>query len=94
LPLTSDSFLAHWGPTTGFREWPEWGHDDRFPSPRPSDRCRFSQETFARRFGNGRGAPKADLRSARFSRSDRYLDGHGCILTSLDDVGGRLFGTK
>ena len=29
------------------------GHEDQFPSPRPSDRCRFSQETFGRPSGNG-----------------------------------------
>ena len=33
------------------------GHEDQFPSPRPSDRCRCSQETFGRPSGNGRGAP-------------------------------------
>jgi len=36
------------------------GHEDAFPRPRPSARCRFSQETFAR--GNGQDAPKPAVR--------------------------------
>src|SRR5215468_485114 len=35
------------------------GHEDQFPSPMSSDRCRFSQETFARSSDNGRSAPIA-----------------------------------
>jgi hypothetical protein len=36
------------------------GHEDAFPSPGLSARCRFSQRTFAGTRGNGRDAPKAD----------------------------------
>jgi hypothetical protein len=35
------------------------GHEDAFPRPRLSARCRFSQGTFAGTWGNGRDAPKA-----------------------------------
>jgi hypothetical protein len=35
------------------------GHEDAFPEPRLSARCRFSQGTFAGTLGNGRDAPKA-----------------------------------
>src|SRR6516225_1734724 len=38
------------------------GHEDAFPRPRLSGRCRFSQVTFARTRGNGRDAPKAGTR--------------------------------
>jgi Helix-turn-helix domain of resolvase len=33
------------------------GHEERFPSPRLSARCRFSQGSFAGTRGNGRDAP-------------------------------------
>jgi len=33
------------------------GHEDAFPPPRLSVRCRFSQGTFAGTRGNGRDAP-------------------------------------
>jgi len=33
------------------------GHEERFPRPRPSDRCRFEEETFAGASANGRDAP-------------------------------------
>ena len=33
------------------------GHEDPFPRPGPSGRCRFGQETFAGFRGNGRDAP-------------------------------------
>jgi hypothetical protein len=33
------------------------GHEDAFPEPRLSARCRFSQGTFAGTLGNGRDAP-------------------------------------
>jgi hypothetical protein len=36
------------------------GHEDQFPSPGPSDRCRFSQETFRRPSGNEPDPPKPD----------------------------------
>jgi hypothetical protein len=41
------------------------GHEERFPRPRPSDRCRFEEETFAGASANGRDAPIADLHSTR-----------------------------
>jgi hypothetical protein len=41
------------------------GHDDLFPSPRPSDRRQFCQETFARSSGNERDAPIPDLPAGR-----------------------------
>jgi hypothetical protein len=37
------------------------GHEDAFPRPRLSGRCRFSQGTFAGVHGNGRNAPKAAI---------------------------------
>jgi hypothetical protein len=40
------------------------GHEDAFPGPRLSARCRFSQGTFAGTRGNGRDAPRADLAAA------------------------------
>jgi hypothetical protein len=36
------------------------GQEERFPPPRLSARCRFSQGTFAGTRGNGRDAPEAD----------------------------------
>jgi hypothetical protein len=38
------------------------GHEDAFPRPRLSSRCRFSQRTFAGTRGNGRDAPIAATR--------------------------------
>ena len=38
------------------------GHEDAFPRPRLSARCRYSQGTFAGTRGNGRDAPIPDLR--------------------------------
>jgi hypothetical protein len=40
------------------------GHEDAFPRPRLSARCRFSQGTFAGTWGNGRDAPIAVTREA------------------------------
>jgi hypothetical protein len=37
-------------------------HEERFPPPRLSARCRFSQGTFAGMRGNGRDAPLAAIR--------------------------------
>jgi hypothetical protein len=37
------------------------GHEDAFPRPTLSARCRFSQGTFAGMRGNGRDAPIPDL---------------------------------
>jgi ABC transporter substrate binding protein len=58
------------------------GHDDLFPSPRPSDRRQFCQETFARSSGNGRDAPKAAVRQltstleADWRDYRRHAEGH------------------
>jgi hypothetical protein len=38
-------------------EGPVWGHEDEFPRPGPSDRCRFGEETFAGTSANGQDAP-------------------------------------
>ena len=38
------------------------GHQDAFPRPGLSVRCRFSQGTFAGTHGNGREAPTAAVR--------------------------------
>ena len=40
-------------------------HEDQFPSPMSSDRCRFSLETFARSSDNGRSALAAAIGSQR-----------------------------
>ena len=37
------------------------GHEDTFPRPRLSARCRISQRTFARTRGTGRDAPNGDI---------------------------------
>ena len=39
------------------------GHEDAFPPPRLSARCRFSQETFVGTRGNARDAPIRDPRT-------------------------------
>jgi hypothetical protein len=51
----------------------EKGHEDAFPRPGLSARCRFSQGTFAGTRGNGRDAPIAVIRSslANRQRADR-----------------------
>src|ERR1700757_3569956 len=49
------------------------GHEDAFPRPRLSARCRFSQGTFARTRGNGRDAPKPDLCAAAGERASFEL---------------------
>jgi hypothetical protein len=36
------------------------GHEDQFPRPRLSVRCKFGQQTLARMQGNGQHAPIAD----------------------------------
>ena len=38
------------------------GHEDAFPRPTLSARCRISQRTFARTRGNGRDAPEPAVR--------------------------------
>ena len=44
------------------------GHEDAFPRPRLSARCRFSQRTFAGPRGNGRDAPTTVIRRAASNR--------------------------
>jgi hypothetical protein len=44
------------------------GHEDAFPRPRLSARCRFSQGTFAGTRGNGRDAPISALRGTATER--------------------------
>jgi hypothetical protein len=53
----------------------EMGHEDQFPSPRPSDRCRFSQKTFGSPSGNGRGAPSAVIPALAPERGSSTLSG-------------------
>jgi hypothetical protein len=43
-------------------------HEERFPPPRLSARCRFSQGTFAGMRGNGRDAPEAAIRGTAMGR--------------------------
>ena len=52
------------------------GHEDAFPRPRLSGRCRFSQVTFARTRGNGRDAPEAVLRPSQDIDRRRPLKSH------------------
>jgi hypothetical protein len=40
------------------------GHEDQFPPPRLSGRCGFGEGTFAGTRGNGKDAPRADVRRA------------------------------
>jgi hypothetical protein len=47
--------LAH--VSTAWFRMTHLGHEDAFPRPRLSARCRFSQGTFAAMRGNGRDAP-------------------------------------
>jgi hypothetical protein len=44
------------------------GHEDAFPPPRLSGRCRFSQGTFAGRRGKGQDAPITDLGGTEVER--------------------------
>jgi hypothetical protein len=44
--------------SSGPRQRSPLGHEDAFPPPRLSGRCRFSQGTFAGTRGNGEDAPK------------------------------------
>jgi hypothetical protein len=43
------------------------GHEDAFPRPRLSGRCRFGQGTFAGTRGNAEDAPTAAIRALRAS---------------------------
>jgi hypothetical protein len=49
------------------------GHEDAFPRPRLSARCRFTQGTFAGTLGSGRDAPTAGI--LRVANNE----GHGII---------------
>jgi hypothetical protein len=42
---------------------PGLGHEDAFPRPRLSVRCRFSQRAFVGTWGNGQDAPIAVVRT-------------------------------
>src|ERR1700739_3280875 len=53
---------THLRRSSGRRWTAAMGHEDAFPRPRLSARCRFSQGTFAGTRGNGRDAPKPDTR--------------------------------
>ena len=46
------------------------GHEDAFPRPKLSARCRFSQRTFAGTRGNGRDAPIPAIREAAVEPQD------------------------
>jgi hypothetical protein len=46
----------------------EKGHEDAFPPPRLSGRCRFSHGTFAGTRGNGEDAPIPAIRVATIGR--------------------------
>ena len=47
------------GGSTAHARMTHWRHEDAFPRPRLSARCRFSQGTLAGTRGNGRDAPKS-----------------------------------
>ena len=49
--------MGHGPPMSRGRRTAASGHEDPFPRPGPSARCRFSQGTFAGTRGNGRDAP-------------------------------------
>src|SRR5215469_2170122 len=51
-------FPPHREAATGSRQWPQWGHEERFPPSRLNGRCRFGQATFTGTHGNERDAPK------------------------------------
>jgi hypothetical protein len=51
------------------------GHEERFPSPRLSARCRFSQGTFAGTRVNGRDAPKPAVDAAAIELAGYTQDG-------------------
>src|SRR5260370_24652657 len=59
------------------------GHEDAFPRPRLSARCRFSQGTFAGTWGNGRDAPIPGPRSNRRVRTAYRERIGGAIFPSL-----------
>src|SRR5258708_35361638 len=58
------------------RRMSAWGHEDAFPRPRLSARCRFSQGTFAGTWGNGRDAPTAVIGRSTGHRPPSTLLGH------------------
>jgi len=50
------------------------GHEDAFPEPALSARCRFSQRTFARTQGTGREAPKPAIPLISFELPSLAVD--------------------
>jgi len=58
------------------------GHQDAFPRPRLSARCRFGQETFVGTRGNARDAPIRDPR-ARSGTSGSLERSHGRLTSDL-----------
>ena len=64
------------------------GHEDAFPRPRLSARCRFSEGTFVGPRGNGRDAPIPDLPTLASEQRDSTQRGHPPVL--LDDLVGAV----
>ena len=62
------------------------GHEDAFPRPRLSARCRFRQGTFAGTRGKGRDAPSAVIPALAPERGSSTQTGHSCLLTVLGAV--------
>ena len=52
------------------------GHEDAFPRPRLSARCRFSQGTLAGTWGNGRDAPIPDGYGTVVDSTGQAVSGH------------------
>src|ERR1700730_11926819 len=73
------------------------GHEDAFPRPRLSARCRFGQGNFTGTRGNGRDAPKADLlgreprRFRKRPRQNGWLSQH--LLPGVNTLGDDLTGS-
>jgi hypothetical protein len=59
------------------------GHEDAFPRPRLSARCRFGQGNFTGTRGNGRDAPKADLLGREPRRSRKRPGQNGWLSQHL-----------
>ena len=55
------------------------GHEDAFSRPRLSARCRFSQGTFAGKWGNGRDAPTPDVHMTAVDSTGQIVSGHSAI---------------
>ena len=65
------------------------GHEDAFPRPTLNARCRFSQETFAGKRGNGRDAPTPAVRPTTASRLRSTLSSHS-LQTTAPERNGRV----